>query len=76
MTRKHSLISWPTWMLVPAGEGWTVTEPFEPVIKDGKLYGRGTADDKGPAVTALYAMRAVKRTGTSGKKCPPDLRHR
>lgn len=46
--------------VVPAGEGWTVTEPFEPVVKDGKLYGRGTADDKGPAVAALYAMRAVK----------------
>lgn len=46
--------------VVPAGEGWTVTKPYEPVIKDGKLYGRGTADDKGPAVAALYAMRAVK----------------
>ena len=46
--------------VVPAGEGWTVTEPFTPVEKDGKLYGRGTADDKGPAVAALYAMRAVK----------------
>ncbi len=46
--------------VVPAGEGWTVTEPFEPVEKDGKLYGRGTADDKGPAVAALYAMRAIK----------------
>ena len=49
--------------VVPAGEGWTVTEPFEPVEKDGKLYGRGTADDKGPAVAALYAMRAVKELG-------------
>lgn len=46
--------------VVPAGEGWTVTGPFEPVIKDGKLYGRGSSDDKGPAVAALYAMRAVK----------------
>lgn len=46
--------------VVPAGEGWTITEPFTPVEKDGKLYGRGTADDKGPAVAALYAMRAVK----------------
>lgn len=49
--------------VVPAGDGWTVTKPFEPVIKDGKLYGRGTADDKGPAVAALYAMRAVKELG-------------
>ncbi len=49
--------------VVPAGEGWTVTEPFEPLEKDGKLYGRGTADDKGPAVAALYAMRAVKELG-------------
>ena len=39
--------------VVPAGEGWTVTEPFEPILLDGKLYGRGTADDKGPAVAAL-----------------------
>ena len=49
--------------VVPAGEGWKVTEPFAPVRKDGKLYGRGTADDKGPAVAALYAMRAVKELG-------------
>lgn len=49
--------------VVPAGEGWKVTGPFEPVLKDGRLYGRGTADDKGPAVAALYAMRAVKELG-------------
>ena len=46
--------------VVPAGEGWTETEPFHPVVKDGRIYGRGTSDDKGPAVAALYAMRAVK----------------
>ncbi|MFR4578452.1 MAG: M20/M25/M40 family metallo-hydrolase [Clostridium fessum] len=40
-----------------------MTQPFEPIVKDGKLYGRGTADDKGPAVAALYAMRAVKELG-------------
>ena len=49
--------------VVPAGEGWTVTEPFNPVEKDGKLFGRGTADDKGPAVAALYALRAIKELG-------------
>lgn len=54
--------------IVPGGDGWTVTTPFEPVVKDGKLYGRGTSDDKGPAVTALYAMRAIKELGIPVKK--------
>lgn len=49
--------------VVPAGEGWEVTQPFDPILKDGRLYGRGTADDKGPAVAALYAFRAVKELG-------------
>lgn len=42
---------------------WSVTAPFDPIVKDGKIYGRGTADDKGPAIAALYAMRAVKESG-------------
>lgn len=46
--------------VVPEGEGWTKTEPFKPHIEDGKIYGRGTSDDKGPAVAALYALRALK----------------
>lgn len=54
--------------VVPAGEGWKITQPFEPIEKDGKLYGRGTADDKGPTVAALYAMRAVKELGIPLKK--------
>ena len=37
-----------------------IRDSFEPVEKDGKIYGRGTSDDKGPAVAALYAMRAIK----------------
>ena len=51
--------------VVPVGEGWTETEPFVPAIKDGRIYGRGTSDDKGPAVAALYALRAVKELGIS-----------
>ena len=46
--------------VVPAGNGWSITEPFEPLVRDGRIYGRGTTDDKGPAVAALYAMKAVK----------------
>ena len=46
--------------VVPAGEGWTVTEPFVPKLVDGLLYGRGASDDKGPMVAALLAMKAIK----------------
>ena len=49
--------------VVAAGDGWTVTKPFDPILKDGKIYGRGSSDDKGPALAALYAMRAVKELG-------------
>ncbi|MEG0308467.1 MAG: dipeptidase PepV [Clostridium sp.] len=49
--------------VVPVSDNWTVTKPFEPLIKDGKLYGRGSSDDKGPAIVALYAMKAVKDLG-------------
>ncbi len=49
-------------------ERWTVTAPFTPLVKDGCLYGRGSADDKGPAIAALYAMRAVKELGIPLKK--------
>ena len=54
--------------VVPAGEGWQVTAPYEPAVKDGRLYGRGSADDKGPAVAALYAMKAVRDLGVPLKK--------
>ena len=54
--------------VVPAGEGWKETDPFEPVVKGDKLFGRGTSDDKGPAVAALYAMRAVKELNIPLKK--------
>jgi len=48
--------------VVPAGDGWTF-DPWGGEISDGKLYGRGTMDDKGPALCALYAMRAVRDAG-------------
>ena len=49
--------------VVPAGEGWT-RPPFALTTDDaGNLYGRGVGDDKGPAMSALIAMRAVKDLG-------------
>jgi len=48
--------------IVPAGDGWTYP-PFEGRVVDGKLYGRGALDDKGPLVASLYAMKAIKESG-------------
>jgi dipeptidase PepV len=45
--------------VVPAGTGWD-TDPFDPVIKDGKIYARGASDDKGPTVAAYYAVKMIK----------------
>ena len=47
--------------VVPANleDGWK-SNPFEAEIRDGKLYGRGTIDDKGPVIASLYAMKAVQ----------------
>lgn len=49
--------------VVPALEGWTVTDGYTPLVKDGKIYGRGAMDDKGPAIAALYAIYAIKTLG-------------
>lgn len=53
--------------VVPEGAGWTYP-PYEGRVVDGKIYGRGASDDKGPAVAALYALRAVKEAGIPLKK--------
>ena len=45
--------------VVPAGEGWDF-DPWGGVIADGKIFGRGTLDDKGPLVACLYAMKILK----------------
>ena len=54
--------------VVPVTEDWKVTKPFEPKIVDGRIYGRGTADDKGPAIAALYAIRAIRELGIPMKR--------
>lgn len=45
--------------VVPAGNDWTYP-PYQATIVDGKLYGRGVEDDKGPTMAAYYAMKILK----------------
>ncbi|MBQ4087359.1 MAG: Sapep family Mn(2+)-dependent dipeptidase [Clostridia bacterium] len=46
--------------VVPVGDDWTVTKPFEPIEKDGFLFGRGVRDNKSGIVATLFALRAVR----------------
>ncbi len=47
---------------VPVGEGWTLP-PLGGEVRDGRLWGRGAIDDKGPAAAALFALRALRECG-------------
>ncbi|MBM7617666.1 D-alanyl-D-alanine dipeptidase/succinyl-diaminopimelate desuccinylase [Weissella uvarum] len=53
--------------VMPAGDGWT-KDPWTPVIEDGRLYGRGSIDDKGPTFAAYYAMKMLKDMGVPLKR--------
>jgi succinyl-diaminopimelate desuccinylase len=50
--------------VMPAGnaENWE-SPPFEMTVRNGGVYGRGVSDDKGPAVSSLYALKALAASG-------------
>jgi len=51
-------------------DGWD-TEPFVLTEVDGKLYGRGASDDKGPVLCVLHAVEAFQKTG---KELPINIK--
>lgn len=52
--------------VVPEGPGWRY-QPYELTVEDDKLIGRGTGDNKGPALAVLYALRYLKEKGWQPK---------
>lgn len=52
--------------VVPLGEGWT-KNPEGEIVGD-RLYGRGAADNKGPIIASLYALKAIKDLGMDLKR--------
>lgn len=53
--------------VVPAGDGWS-GDPFSGEIEQGKVFGRGSMDDKGPTMASLYALKALKESGLTLKR--------
>lgn len=48
--------------VVPAGDGWD-TDPFKAHIADGKIFGRGTTDNKGSAAAIYFAVKSLISSG-------------
>jgi succinyl-diaminopimelate desuccinylase len=56
--------------IVPSGEDslWTTTKPFDPVIKDGRIYGRGSEDNGQSLIASILAAKALKELGVKPKR--------
>ncbi|MCH2460919.1 MAG: acetylornithine deacetylase/succinyl-diaminopimelate desuccinylase family protein [Gemmatimonadetes bacterium] len=48
--------------VVPPGEGWTL-DPFEGIVRNGRIYGRGASDMKSGLGAAAFALECLRRTG-------------
>lgn len=46
--------------VVPPGDDWKLTTPFEPIEREGYLIARGADDNKGPTMAVMYLLRAFE----------------
>lgn len=53
--------------VVPEGDGWRFP-PYSAKIEDGTMYGRGVLDNKGPIMSTLFALLAIKNSGEKVKR--------
>jgi succinyl-diaminopimelate desuccinylase len=51
--------------IVPAGEEslWAITKPFQPTVKNGRVYGRGSEDNLQSMTSSIFAVKALKNLG-------------
>ncbi len=49
---------------VPEGDHWNIP-PFSGRVHEGRIYGRGALDDKGPILSALYSLKAIRDSGVT-----------
>ncbi len=63
---KPTVLVYGHYDVVPAEmeDGWD-TPPFEPVVKDGKIYARGATDDKGQLFIHVKALESYLKTNGS-----------
>jgi succinyl-diaminopimelate desuccinylase len=56
--------------IVPPGEesSWTLTKPFEPTVRDGRVYGRGSEDNLQSMISSIFAVKALKDLGIKPKR--------
>jgi len=56
--------------IVPAGEEslWTITKPFQPIVKNGRVYGRGSEDNMQPMVSSIFAVKALRNLGVKPER--------
>ena len=48
-------------------DGWD-NDPFDPIVKDGQLCGRGSQDDKGAMMSAVYGLKSLLDDGYQLKR--------
>jgi succinyl-diaminopimelate desuccinylase len=56
--------------VVPSGEEslWTITKPFDPTIKEERIYGRGSEDNGQSMIASIFAVKALKNLGIRPKR--------
>ena len=54
--------------VVPVVEADWISHPFKPEIRDGKIFARGSLDDKGPTMAAYYAVKLLDKLGVKWNK--------